>query len=299
VGYGDIYPVTPMGRIVGSLLIVLSVGFIGYIIGKFGELALESTRRRFLGMDGTDFTGHYVIIGWNDLARTVIKEMLTAGFPVAALTSEERDIAEMRSVFTDSRNFYVSFGLYSEEGALDRLNIREAAGAVLLTGDDTTTLITVLELKRINPDLKITAYIANSQLKRTVENAGVSYVISPSEVLGRMIASAAFEPDVSTFMETILSSTTSDDDIDLQEYRLPPSHELVGRTVADAGSLLLKHSGAQLLTYSRKSDGRWQVVRSHASDHYLQGDDYLIVLANHTSASRIAAYLGVKQGRAV
>ena len=35
-------------------------------------------------MDGTDFTGHYVIIGWNDLARTVIKEMLTAGFPVAA-----------------------------------------------------------------------------------------------------------------------------------------------------------------------------------------------------------------------
>jgi hypothetical protein len=38
---------------------------------------------------------------------------------------------------------------------------------VLLTGEDTTTLITVLHLKQFNPSLKITAYINNSQLKKT------------------------------------------------------------------------------------------------------------------------------------
>ncbi len=269
VGYGDMYPVSTAGRIIGGAIIITSVGFIGFVIGKFGELALESNRRKFLGMDGTDFTDHYVIIGWNDLSRTVIKEMLVAGFRVAVLTQEEKDIAEMRSVFTDPRYFFVGFGLYQDDAAFDRLNIAKAAGAVLLTGDDTTTLVTVLHLKQLNPSLKITAYIINSQLKRTIENAGVNYVISPSEVLGRLIASAAFEPDVSIFMEAILSATTGDEDMDLQEFCLHGDHAIAGKTFAEAYNILIENTGAQLLSYSRKNNGMWDIVRGHASDHVL------------------------------
>jgi voltage-gated potassium channel len=298
VGYGDLYPVTTSGKIVGGLVIITSVGMIGFVIGRFGELAVESNRRKFLGMEGTNFTGHYIVIGWNDLSRTVIKEMLVAGFRVAVLTREEKDIAEMRSVFTDPKQFFVSFGLYQEDEAFERLNIMRAAGAVLLTGDDTTTLVTVLHLKQLNPSLKITAYINNSQLKKTVENAGVNYVISPNEVLGRLIASAAFEPDVSSFMEAILSATTGDDDMDLQEFRLRSGHPLVGMDCASANNVLVKETGAQLLSFSRLVDGRWEVVRGHATDLSLEPEDYLIVLANRTSGEKTVAYLGVPQGRA-
>ncbi|MEP7218031.1 MAG: ion channel, partial [Bacteroidota bacterium] len=167
VGYGDLYPVSTAGKIVASGLILASVGLIGFVVGKFGEFAVENNRRRFLGMSGTTFSGHYIVVGWNDLSRTVIKEMIVAGFKVAVLTQEEKDIAEMRSVFSDPKNFFVSFGLYQEDEAFHRLNIGEAAGAVLLTGDDTTTLVTVLHLKQLNSGLKITAYISNSQLKKT------------------------------------------------------------------------------------------------------------------------------------
>lgn len=297
VGYGDMYPISTLGRIIGGGIIVTSVGLIGFVIGKFGELAVESNRRKFLGMDGTDFKDHYVIIGWNDLSRTVIKELLVAGFRVAVLTQEEKDIAEMRSVFTDPRTFFVSFGLYQDDAAFDRINIAEAAGAVLLTGDDTTTLVTVLHLKQLNPNLKITAYIINSQLKKTIENAGVNYVISPSEVLGRLIASAAFEPDISIFMEDILSATVSDEDMDLQEFCLRGEHPLTGETFANAYTTLMEKTGAQLLSYSRNSGGKWDIVRGHAWDHVLQDNDHLIVLANHSSAQRTSEYLGVKQGR--
>ncbi len=297
VGYGDLYPVSAAGRIAGGLVIITSVGLIGFVIGKFGELAVESSRRRFLGMDGTDFTNHYIVLGWNDLSRTVIKEMIVAGFKVAVLTQQERDIAEMRTIFTDPKTFFVSFGLYQEDDALARLNIARAAGAVLLTGDDTTTLVTVLHLKQLNPSLKITAYINNSQLRKTVENAGVNYVISPNEVLGRLIASAAFEPDVSSFMEAILSATTGDDDMDLQEFRLRQGHPLVGMSCAAANNLLVEKTGAQLLSYSRVAGGQWQVAKGHATNDILAPDDYLIVLANRSSGERTSDYLGVPQGR--
>ncbi|MBC8146217.1 MAG: two pore domain potassium channel family protein, partial [bacterium] len=69
VGYGDSYPVTALGRIVGGTVILISVGLVGYVIGKLGELGAELSRTRFLGMDGTSFTHHYIVIGWNEIAR--------------------------------------------------------------------------------------------------------------------------------------------------------------------------------------------------------------------------------------
>lgn len=297
VGYGDLYPVTMPGRIVGGTVILLSVGLIGFVVGKLGELGSELSRRRFLGMDGTTFSHHYLVIGWNEIARIVIKEMISAGCRVAALVDEEREITEMRSVFTDDTTFFVTFGLPQDDGAFDRLNIREATGAILLIEDDTRTLITVLELKRINPSLKITAYIRNSQLRKTVENAGVSYVVSPNEIVGRMIASATFEPDVSHFLEDLLSTTTSDDDLDVQEYQLRGDHELVGRSFADASATIEKHTSARLLSYSRRSDGVWRLASARMGESMLQPNDYLIVLADQQAGRGLRQYMGVAQGR--
>lgn len=298
VGYGDMYPITFGGKILGGVLILASVGFIGYVVGKFGEYAVENSRRKFLGMNGTKFNNHYIVIGWSELARIVISEMLAAGFQVAVLTNRENDIAEMRSIFTDSSGFFAAFGVYEGDEAYRRVNIRAATGAIILTGDDTATLVTVLHLRQLNPNLKITAYIKNSQLKKTVENAGVSYVVSPNEVVGRMIASAAFEPDVSTFLEDILSTTTADDDLDIQEYRLKPDHELINKTIHQAGDAILSRTGARFLAYSRKNGNGWKVSASIEGSETLQAEDHLIVMANHSSGRKLKEYLGVSQGRA-
>ena len=297
VGYGDMSPVTPLGRIIGGSVIIVSVGFIGYVIGKLGELGAELSRRRFLGMDGTIFSHHYIVIGWNEIARIVVKEILNAGFNVAALVDKETEITELRSMFTDAKRFFVTFGLSEDDAAFARLNIREATGAILLIDDDTKTLITALELKRMNPTLKVTAYIHNSRLRKTVENAGVSYVVSPNEIVGRMIASASFEPDVSVFLEDLLSTTTSDEDLDVQEYQLKGSHELVGRSFADAARELESRTSARLLSFSRRIDGAWKLAGSKAAAQTLQPNDYLIVLADHDGARAIGSYLQVSQGR--
>lgn len=297
VGYGDSYPITAAGRIVGGTVILLSVGLVGYVIGKLGELGAELSRTRFLGMDGTSFTHHYIVVGWNEIARVVIKETMAAGFRVAALVDDEHQIMEMRSLFSDERNFFVTFGLAEDDAAFARLNIREATGAILLIEDDTKTLITVLEIKRLNPSLKVTAYIHNSRLRKTVENAGVSYVISPNEIVGRMIASATFEPDVSVFLEDLLSTTTSDDDLDIQEYQLRGDHALIGNDFTQAAATIEKATSARLLSYARRVEGTWKVASGSELKTSLRPNDYLIVLADHSAAQNVARYLGVEQGR--
>jgi len=299
VGYGDMYPVTTLGKVAGGAVILCSVGLIGYTVGKLGDQLIENNRRKFLGMNGTDFKGHYIVVGWNDVSSIVIGELLSAGFRVAVLTDDERNITEIRSVFGEKNDrLFICFGLYENDAAYARTNIDDAAGAILLCDDDTRTLIIVLHIRQIRPDLKITAYIQNSQLRRTVENAGVSYVVSPNEVIGRMIASATFEPDVSVFLEDILSTTTSDADLDIQEYQLCDGHELVGRTMREAYQMISDRSSARLLTYSRKSPaGRWEISRSIDAEQILHADDFLITIVNLDAAKRLGDYLGVPQGR--
>ena len=237
------------------------------------------------------------MLSQNDISRIVIKEVMAAGFRVAALVNEEKDITEMKSIFSDPRTFFVTFGLSEDSATFDRLNIDEAVGAILLTGDDAITLVTVLELKRMRPELHVTAYIENSQLKKTVQNAGVSYVISPNEIVGRMIASATFEPDVSLFLEDILSTTTSDDDMDLQEFRLVTDHELVGAPFRKAAQEIEEKAGAKLLSYSRKSGTEWSLAKGNIAAEILQADDYMILLANQEGARKLSKYFGVPQGR--
>jgi voltage-gated potassium channel len=298
VGYGDMYPVTTLGKVVGGVIIVCSVGFISYAVGKLGDQLLENNRRKFLGMDGTRFKHHYIVVGWNEVSRVVVEEILAAGFKAAILTDEESDITEIRSVF-DNDNLFVAFGLYESDAVYRNLNIDDAAGAILMCNDDTRTLVIVLHLRELRPDMKITAYIQNSRLRRTVENAGVSYVVSPNEVIGRMIASATFEPDVSAFLEDILSTTTADDDLDLQEYQLRAGHEIVGMRFRDAYDAISERTGARLLTFSRRDGAAWHVSKNSDPAQLLRADDYLIVIVNHDAARKLSDYLGVSQGRKI
>src|SRR4051812_48270913 len=42
VGYGDMFPLTAFGKVVGGAIIVCSVGFISYAVGKLGDQLLEN-----------------------------------------------------------------------------------------------------------------------------------------------------------------------------------------------------------------------------------------------------------------
>ncbi len=297
VGYGDIYPTTTLGKVAGSVTIICSVAFIGYAVGRLGEQVLDNNRRKFLGMNGTSFKHHYLVVGWSELSQIVVSELLAAGFKVALLADSEQHITEIRSVFTD-KNLHVAFGQFESAASYERLNLDTASGVILLCNDDTRTLITVLHLREMRADIKITAYIQNARLRKTVESAGVSYVVSPNELIGRMIASATFEPDVGTFLEDVLSTTTGPLDLDVQEYQLPSGHELVGRTFEQAYAILSERCSARLLTYSRRQpDGAWHVARSLEPGQVLAADDYVIVLANAASGESVMSYLGVIQGR--
>ncbi|MEM6817027.1 MAG: potassium channel family protein, partial [Bacteroidota bacterium] len=72
VGYGDLTPVTVEGRMFGSIFLLGSLGFYGVMIGQITSIMTKIRENNKLGMNGTNFTNHVVMIGWSDFGKSVV-----------------------------------------------------------------------------------------------------------------------------------------------------------------------------------------------------------------------------------
>ncbi len=293
VGYGDYYPVSSGGQFIGSLVIVFSLGFAGFIIGKIQSSVSENIRRKYLGMKGCAFTGHYIVFGWNNNSRIVVHELLKADKRIAVLASTESQLTEIDNVFHKKREFvFKTFGPFESEEIYERLNMDTAASIILVCDDDTSTLITALNLRKRYPKAQIIAHIANPALKETIATAGVTYVVSSNEIVGRMIASAAFEPDVSRVLEDLLSGTEGEDEYDIQQYKLTPASKLLGKTVLEAEAELHEcHAGRLLAVVGIQPDGTRQIDKNPRTDKILVEGEYLVLIVNGKEAKELKGHI--------
>src|SRR4249920_1224753 len=62
VGYGDALPVTYWGRMIGFVFLLSSLGVYGFIIGQIANFMSTIKEQRELGLNGTSFENHVVII---------------------------------------------------------------------------------------------------------------------------------------------------------------------------------------------------------------------------------------------
>src|ERR1700733_8510997 len=92
VGYGDALPVTYWGRMIGFVFLLSSLGVYGFIIGQIANFMSTIKEQRELGLNGTGFKNHVVIIGWNDFGHSVISHLVAAGRQVAVVTKDRGHI---------------------------------------------------------------------------------------------------------------------------------------------------------------------------------------------------------------
>src|SRR5436190_16246006 len=70
VGYGDALPVTYWGRMIGFVFLLSSLGVYGLIIGQIANLMSTLKEQKELGLNGTQFKNHIVMIGWNEFGQS-------------------------------------------------------------------------------------------------------------------------------------------------------------------------------------------------------------------------------------
>ncbi|MFB6271622.1 MAG: potassium channel family protein, partial [Salinibacter sp.] len=138
VGYGDFYPVSVPGQIVGVVFVLSSLGVLGVLIGKIADLFATYREHHRLGHHGLDASGHFVIFGWNDSTARIVEQLQGLGETIVVVTHDRQAVDAIHERFPE-----VVFPLYSEFDDpewLNRINLRQAHRALLNIDSDTDTL---------------------------------------------------------------------------------------------------------------------------------------------------------------
>lgn len=295
VGYGDLVPTSTGGRAIGYIMILLSLGVYGLLIGQVSSIIANIKENKKIGMYGTNFKNHIVVIGWTNFGKTVIDQLIKAGRKVAIVTKNRENIDLLKELYQD-KNLFILYSDYNNLELLEKVNIKKSSTVFINLDDDTQKLVYILNLKKEYEGLKYTVTLENSNLKETFMSAGVTHAISRNEIASRLMASYMFEPDVALFSEEILAYPTTDSDYDMKQYKVLESNPYNGQQYDKAFYDLKKNENVILLGLVRIENGKRVVYKNPSDNFNIKEGDYLLMLMNQKTEKVIRKVFQLHEG---
>ena len=193
VGYGDIAPITPEGRVVTMLIILTGIGLISFvtsiIVSSFSE-RLSVLREGRVIQDVGKKKNITVVCGYGLLGRLVCSGLVKEGVEFVVIDKDEHLAQQAYN------NGYHSICADASQGDIFReLGINERISHVLcLTSDDIQNAFIAVNIKSLNEKVYVTARCSDDEIAQKMEFAHVDHVIMPEEIAGMMGAVYAGEP---------------------------------------------------------------------------------------------------------
>ena len=251
VGYGDITPSTSLGRIVASATAIFGIAIYTLAISLLADAFLNITMRRILGMARLR-KKDILVIGSDETCKHAIQELIENGLEdrIGWLTQEQPKTPP-------DVDFMV--GDIDEE-SLMKAGLKDAKHVIICLDDDSKTIHTSLLVKKLNKDTTIIAETETNKTAEMLKELGLAKTISKS-IIGRLLASSVFEPDVP---DVITELASVEGEIDLVETTL--KHDTKVQEFE-------KTQDAKILAI-RKKDGR--IIYTPAEDLEVEKGDQIV-----------------------
>lgn len=295
VGYGDYFPISILGKIVGLIFILFAVGVLGLIIGKTTESFQRYSEKRRLGMMGTSFENHIIIVGWDNFSEQVAIQLINADKKVAIMTDNKNDIDIIYQKYSQ-KDIFVYFSERKNFSSLKLLNIEKARTILLNNGSDSDKLISILNIRRLFPTIGFVVILDDFDLKDTFVSAGVTYVLSKNEIASRLVASYIFEPAVAEYTKDLITSTNNELEYDIQQYRIINGNPFINKKYSIVFYELKEKYNIISIGLVKNSNGKCRLIKCPNKDEQIDIGDDLIVIANGATEKIMRDIFKVSEG---
>lgn len=257
-------------------------------------IALQNQLRPDLS--GT-FENHVFILGWNDLARQITRQLVVADQRVAVITQQSEARELIQEAFSPD-DVQVLLSQLNDWSTFNRVNIEESFKVFVNLADEEDSLVAILNLKALYDGLEFDVVLKNPELEETFYSAGVTYAVSPRNLASKLTAGHLFEPEVAEYTSDLLSASTQPGDHDIQQYELLESNPFVGQTWSDLFWELKNHLNCVPLGIGRSKPnmvGR-ELTKTPSDDHPLRAGDHVILVTDVEKESELEAFFGTDEG---
>jgi voltage-gated potassium channel len=221
-GYGDEYPVTWVGRIMGILLMGSGMVLTIIISGTIASILVERKMKEGKGLQKINVTGHIIICGWNPCGAGILDGFRVLGEKQKKKTDivlvNELEIDALNEVqFTYASKFLnIEFirGNFTQEQVLEKANIKKASSVILLadqsggntvSNSDERIILTAYTITNLNPGARISAELTNAQNEQHLKRTNVENVIINGEFNSFLLINSALFPGVPQALKELMS----------------------------------------------------------------------------------------------
>jgi voltage-gated potassium channel len=281
VGFGEIHPLAPAGRLFTAILILLGVGGITYTFSALtnyviaGELQGILEKRR-MARQIKSLQGHFIVCGFGRVGHQVCAELKREGKPLVVVDTNELSLEQARA-----QGYPVVMGSAGNDQVLHDAGIEQAAGLVAAVDSDAANLLVVLSARALNPELYIVARANFEDTESKMLQAGANRVISPYSLGGRRIAQMLIRPDVVDFLDVVMHDESLE--LFLEDLIVGQGCTLDQCSIGEAR--IRKETGANILGLKRKEGG---IVISPEASTVLYAGDVLVALGTRQQLKALA-----------
>ncbi|MGH9670647.1 MAG: potassium channel family protein [Terriglobales bacterium] len=271
VGYMEVHPLSPTGRIFNIGLLLSGVGLVFLGIGALTQALLEFELQQFFGRrrmerDISRLSDHYVICGAGRVGRAVAAELARKPVPFVVI---ENSSAKLERV---SEAWLALAGDATQEEVLRKARIEHAQGLVAATTTDAINIYIVLTARGINPRLKIIARASEEGAEKHLRTAGADSVVSPYAFAGHRIAQSFLRPNVLDFLD-IATAHDQKLEVEIEEIQVQEGSRLAGVSIGDSKI----HEKMGVIILAIKREGAAMRFNPSASDRIQSGDNLIAV----------------------
>ncbi len=244
IGFGDITPKTTYGKILVVVIATIGISSFAIAVTSLIETMVREKVGEFFGMVNPTLNKHVVICGWNETAKAALKELLASTKKKIVIVDGELD----RPPVDDLRVSLVK-GDYKERDVLLKAAVDSASNVIVATGNDSDTIMTVLQIRSLNKKIHIAAEARGGNVQNVLKQAGASHVITSLDFGGRMLATSVSQPGTASIFDD-LSSTGAGNDV--YEVKIPSS--LQGKTFREILLELKEETNVLPIALRRKNN---------------------------------------------
>jgi voltage-gated potassium channel len=271
VGFSEVRPMGPEGKIFTIVLIVTSVFIFGFAISVITEFlisrnSLPLLKKKKMKNIIENLNQHVVVCGFGRNGMQAAEKLKAYKKPFVVIEKDKEVIERF------SEEILFVEGDANDDDVLLEAGIDRAQYLIATMPDDAANLFVVLSARQLKKDLFIIsrASLVNSQKKLFL--AGADKVIMPDKIGGDHMASLVVMPDLITFMDKLSmegENTTNLEEVAIEDF----SNQIECNSLRDLD--LRRKTGCTIIGYI-SPDGKYTI--NPEADFQLQPKSKVIVL---------------------
>ncbi len=250
VGFGEIVPLNPFGRLFTIGLIGSGAGLVAFTLSGAAEFVLSGEWQEYLDQRRRQrmveqLSGHTIICGYGRIGRHVADELHAQGLPFVVLDLDAARVERVRH-----RGYLALVGNAANEEYLQSAGIARASSLISAANSDAENVFIVLTARSMRSDIVIVARANFDESEDKLLRAGATRVILPYRICGRRMATLISRPGVADFLDEVMHANNLELLID--QVTLERNSSLVGQTLGAAN--LRSRLGITVLALGRPGE---------------------------------------------